>query len=31
VWEWDIPHDRMIRGATRVERPQASVWTCPHF
>jgi PAS domain S-box-containing protein len=25
VWEWDIPHDRMIRGATRVERPQASV------
>ena len=25
VWEWDIADDRMIRGATRVERPQASV------
>jgi PAS domain S-box-containing protein len=25
VWEWDIPHDVMIRGATRVERPQAPV------
>jgi PAS domain S-box-containing protein len=25
VWEWDIPNDRMIRGATRLERPQAPV------
>ena len=25
VWEWDIAHDQMIRGATRVERPQAPV------
>jgi PAS domain S-box-containing protein len=25
VWEWDIPHDRIIRGATTIERPQAPV------
>lgn len=25
VWEWDLVKDRMIRGATRVERPETPV------
>jgi PAS domain S-box-containing protein len=25
VWEWDLTQDRMIRGATRIERPGTAV------
>jgi PAS domain S-box-containing protein len=27
VWEWDLAHDRMMRGATRTERPRTPVST----